>query len=92
MSVERAKKRRAGQEAKLKELHDRGVPLRKVGEKQPRPPRLPRTQREMQEHLSGRHTDKYRGPVNRKERREWDRFWQLKGRGFTKPLKSGERF
>ena len=55
-------------------------------------PRMPRTQREMQLHLSGRHEHIFRGPINRKERREWNKYWTLKGRGFTKPMKKGERF
>lgn len=68
------------------------LPHRKVDDVVPKAPRMPRTQREMQEHLSGKHPDKYRNPVNREERRAWDKFWQLKGRGFTKPTKKGEQF
>ena len=34
----------------------------------------------------------YRGPENRDERRRWDKWWRLKGRGYTKPRKRGERF
>lgn len=85
----RAERRRAGHDARIK---DRDLPHRKVNDVRPPPPILPRTQRQMQEHMSGKHPDKYRDPVNRAERREWDRFWQLKGRGFTKPAKKGERF
>jgi hypothetical protein len=90
----RAENRRAEYEEKLQKLWDRGVKHFRVhlGEKPSPLPIMPRTQREMQLHLSGKHTDKYRGPQNRKERREWDRFWKLKGRGFTKPEKRGERF
>ncbi len=62
-----------------------------ISERQPGP-RLPSNQREMQAHLTGRYTDQFRGPINRKERRWWDKWWKLKGRGFTKPMKKGERF
>jgi hypothetical protein len=55
-------------------------------------PRMPRTRKEMQLHLSGRHTNQFRDPITRSEKREWDKFWKEKGRGYTKPLKKGERF
>jgi hypothetical protein len=47
---------------------------------------VPRTKDGMKELMSGRST-RYRYPVNRKERQLWDRWWQYKGRGFTKPGK-----
>ncbi len=28
---------------------------------------------------------RFRGPLNHDERRAWDKWWKLKGRGFTKP-------
>lgn len=52
--------------------------------------RLPRNNDEMKMHLSGRYTEIFRDPVNRKERRWWDKFWKLKGRGFTKPKHKGD--
>jgi hypothetical protein len=88
----RAERRRKDHDKKLQALWDRGVKHISVDEKISPFPIMPRTQREMQQHLSGKHTDKFRGPLNRAERREWDRFWKLKGRGFTKPEKRGERF
>jgi hypothetical protein len=92
--VTRAEKRRQEHEEKIAKLRERGVKHYKthLGEKPPAFPRLPRTQREVQMHLSGRHTDLFRDPVNRQERREWDKFWKLKGPGFTKPDRSGERY
>ena len=92
MSIKRAEKRREAHENKMKELHDRGVKHYGVGDRPPTLPRMPKTQREMQMHLSGKRPELFRDPVNRAERREWDRYWKLKGRGFTKPEKSGERF
>jgi hypothetical protein len=47
---------------------------------------VPRTKDGMKELMSGRST-RYRYPVNRKERQLWDRWWEYKGRGFTKPGK-----
>lgn len=44
---------------------------------------VPVTKEGMQELLSGRST-RYRYPINRAERKRWDRWWQYKGRGFTK--------
>lgn len=54
-------------------------------------PRMPRSQREMQQHLSGRYEHVFRGPETREERRWWHNWWTLKGRGFTKPERIGER-
>ncbi len=55
-----------------------------LGEKPPKT-RIPQTPQEMRDFLSSRvHTPHLREPVNRKERREWDKFWTLKGKGFTK--------
>lgn len=48
--------------------------------------RMPRNDQEMRDHLSSMtHTPHLRGPVNREERREWARYWTLRGKGFTKP-------
>lgn len=92
LSVKRAERRRQKKEEKLEELRGRGVPHYGVNDKIPRLPRMPVTKREMQEHLSGRHKDKFRDPITKREQREWDKFWKLKGRGFTKPVLAGERF
>lgn len=62
-----------------------------TGEKISQLPRMPQTRREMRMHLSGRHTDKFREPISRKERRQWERFWKLKGRGFTQSPKGGRQ-
>lgn len=55
-------------------------------------PRVPTTQKDMQMHLSGRFPHLFRDPINRAERRAWDKWWKQKGRGLTKPVKKGERF
>jgi hypothetical protein len=60
---------------------------RHLGESLEETRKIPETKAEMQRHLSGRHTHLYREPMNREERREWDRWWKLKGKGFTKPGK-----
>lgn len=52
--------------------------------------RLPRNDEEMKAHLSGRYPHLFRNPVNRAERRWWDKYWKLRGRGFTKTPFKGD--
>lgn len=54
--------------------------------------RMPRSQREMQQYLSGKYAHIFRGPITREERRWWNNYWRIRGRGFTKPEKRGEKF
>lgn len=69
------------------QLRSRGnVPEEEKAERRRNRRVVPRTAEGMKELLSGRST-RYRYPVNRKERQLWDRWWQYKGRGFTKPGK-----
>lgn len=44
--------------------------------------RLPQNRRERGMYLQG--DTRFRQPVNRKERREWNRMWKLRGRGITR--------
>jgi hypothetical protein len=58
-----------------------------LGQRPPTTPRVPRNQKEMQMHLSGKHVDKFRDPITRAELREWEKYWKMKGKGFTKSEK-----
>lgn len=84
----RAERRREGKESKLAALRERGIKHYKthLGER-PSGPKFPTTQKEVQAHLTGRYPHLFRDPVNRQERRQWDRFWKLKGKGYTKSAK-----
>lgn len=57
---------------------------RHLGERPEKFPRVPKTKREMQMHLSGKHPHFFRDPQTRKEKRDWEKYWQYKGKGFTK--------
>ena len=79
----RAETRRQARDEKITE---RGLKHYKthLGEAPPKNPRVPKTKEEMQYHMAGKHTHLFREPMTRKEKREWDKFWTLKGKGITK--------
>lgn len=81
--------RRQQQEEKVQGWRDRGIPH--ITETTPGP-RMPRSDHEVKMHLTGRYKHLFRNPINREERRWWDNYWKLRGRGFTKPERKGERF
>lgn len=87
-------RRLKGRKQREKNTKDIKKPYLKIhlGEKPSGLPKVPQNKREMQMHLSGRHTDTFRDPVTRAERRAWDKWWKFKGVGYTKPERKGERF
>lgn len=90
MALTRAQRRRIPREKKLKEKHDSGVPYKRDLKNGTQRLKLPSTKNEMMMYLSGRHNDTFRGPENRRERKWWDNFWKMRGRGFTKTPYKGE--
>ncbi len=83
----RAELRRLPRAKRLQELKEAGVPTR---DELRSGPIAPRNEREMQMHLSGRFPNLFREPIYRAEKRAWDKFWKLRGRGFTKTPYKGD--
>lgn len=86
LSNTRAERRREARE-KNKQKIDTHL-KRHLGENPSGLPRVPKTKKEMQVHLGGKKPEIFREPNNRAEKRAWDKWWKLKGKGYTKSVKA----